>query len=162
MGPMPTTSPTRKPPNIWAVASWTYGAVIAVTIISVVAYYYLAPKRTATQQIFEAERSMAVGSIWIAVYPGATIEATGSTKRENTTESTLSFVTKDPADRVVSFYGAALKKGVFRFSTVTNTSGGGTVKAMAHDGKTTVFVTIQTTSEGSKGEVRAIDRGLQY
>ena len=152
------SQPARKPPNLWALASVTYGAVIAVAIISIVAYYYLAPKRTATQQLTDAERSMAVGSVWIPIYPGATMEGTASTKQDNATESTLTFGTKDQADRVLSFYQAALKKGVFRFDTVTKNAGGGTVRSMVHQGKTTVVVTIHATGEGSRGEIRTIDR----
>jgi hypothetical protein len=152
------SQPARKPPNIWALASVTYGAVIAVAIISVVAYYYLAPKRTASQQLTDAERSMAVGSVWVPVYPGATVESTGSTKQDRVTSSTLTFGAKDPAGRVLSFYQAALKKGVFRFSTVTRDGGGGTVRSMAHDGKTTVVVTIRVTGGGSWGEIRTIDK----
>jgi len=148
----------RKPPNLWAVASVTYGAVIAVAIISVVAYYYLAPKRTSSQQIFEAERSMAVGSVWIAVYPGAAIESTASANRDGATQSTLTFGTKDRADRVLSFYRAALKKGVFRFETVTKNADGGTIQSIVHQGKTTVMVTIHATAEGAQGEIRTIDR----
>ena len=68
---MSQSQPAQKPPNLWAVASVTYGAVIAVAIVSIVAYYYLAPKRTVSQQIFDAERSMAVGSVWMPIYPGA-------------------------------------------------------------------------------------------
>jgi len=148
----------RKPPNLWALASVTYGAVIAVAIISVVAYYYLAPKRTASQQLTDAERSMAVGSVWIPIYPGGTIEGTGSTKQDSGTESTLTFGTKDQADRVLAFYQAALKEGVFRFNTVTKTVEGGTVRSMAHKGKTTVVVTIRATGAGTRGEIRTTDR----
>ena len=149
-----------KPPNIWALASITYGAVIAVAIISVVAYYYLAPKRTATQQLTDAERSMAVGSVWMPIYPGGTVEGTASTKQDNTTDSSLTFGTKDPADRVLSFYQSALKKGVFRFNIVKKADDGGTVRSMAHDGKTTVVVTIHATAEGSTGEIHTIDRDM--
>jgi len=148
----------RKPPNIWALASLTYGAVIAVTIISILAYYYVAPKRTKSQQLTDAERSMAVGSVWIPIYPGGTVENTASSKQDSTTESTLTFGTKDHTDRVLSFYQAALRKGVFRFDTVTKSDGGGTVRSMAHQGKTTVVVTIRATGEGSRGEIRTIDR----
>jgi len=148
----------RKPANIWVLASVTYGAVVAVAIISIVAYYYLAPKRTATQQLTDAERSMAVGSVWIPIYPGGTVEGTASAKQDKATTSILNFGTKDQADRVLSFYGAALKKGVFRFDTVTRSDGGGTVRSMAHKGKTTVVVTIHATGEGSRGEIRTIDR----
>jgi hypothetical protein len=152
--------PARKAPNIWALAGLTYGAVIAVTIISVVAYYYLAPKRTVSQQLTDAERSMAVGSVWMPIYPGATVESTGSTKQDSATNSTLAFGTKDQADRVLSFYQAALKKGVFRFDTVTKDASGGTVRSMAHKGKTTVVVTIHATGEGSRGEIRTTDRDM--
>src|ERR1700692_4055628 len=126
MSPAPS-APARKPPNIWAVASVTYGAVIAVTIVSILAYYYLAPKRTETQFGDEA-RLMAVGSVWMPVYPGAMGEGTGFATSENATESTLNFETKDQADRVLSFYQAALKKGVFRFETIKKDAGGGTVQ----------------------------------
>jgi hypothetical protein len=152
------SQPARKPPNLWAVASVTYGAVIAVTIISVLAYYYLAPTRTSSEQIFDAERSMAVGSVWIAVYPGAAIESTASANQDGVTQSTLTFGTKDPADRVLSFYQAALKKGVFRFETITKSADGGTVQSIVHDGKTTVVVKIHATGEGTHGEIRTIDR----
>ena len=152
------SQPARKPPNLWAVASVTYGAVIAVTIISIVAYYYLAPKRTRPEQIFDAERSMAVGSVWIAVYPGAAIESTASANQDGAIQSTLTFGTKDPADRVLSFYQAALKKGVFRFETVTKNADGGTVQSIVHDGKTTVVVKVHATGEGAQGEIRTIDR----
>jgi len=101
--------PARKPPNIWALASVTYGAVIAVTILSILAYYYLAPKRADSSS---AARSLAVGSVWVPVYPGALVEGTVSARRESTTESTMNFETKDPADQVLAFYQAALKKGV--------------------------------------------------
>lgn len=152
------SQPARKPPNIWALASVTYGAVIAVTIISMVAYYYLAPKRTTSQQLTDAERSMVVGSVWMPIYPGAAVESTASTKQDRVTSSTLTFGTRDQPDRVLSFYQAALKKGVFRFSTVTKDGGGGTVRSMAHNGKTTVAVTIRVTADGSRGEIRTIDK----
>jgi hypothetical protein len=151
-------SKAQKPPNLWALASVTYGAVIAFAIVSVVAYYYLAPKRTVSQQLTDAERSMAVGSVWMPVYPGATIQGTASTKRDKVTESTLKFESADPADRVLSFYQTALNKGVFRFETVTKNAGGGSVQSIVHDGKTTVVVTIQASGERSQGEIRTLDR----
>jgi hypothetical protein len=148
----------RKPPNIWAVASWTYGAVIAVTIVSIVTYYYLAPKRTKSQQLTDAERSVAVGSVWVPVYPGAMVESTTYNPQKNSTESTLTFATTDQAERVLSFYQAALKKGVFRFNTVTKNPGGGTVRSIVHQGKTTVVVTIRTAGDHLQGEIRTVDR----
>jgi hypothetical protein len=154
---MPAPSPPRKPPNLWALASVTYGAVIAVTILSILAYYYLAPHRTESQS-GDLARSVAVGSVWIPVYPGATIEGTASEKRDSATESTLNFGTRDQSGRVLSFYEAALKKGVFRFDTVTKNDGGGTVRSIVHEGKTTVVVTIHANGEGSAGEIKTVDK----
>ena len=155
MGPM--SASVRKPPNIWVLASVTYGAVIAVTILSVLAYYYLAAKHSDVQPS-DAARSVTVGSVWIPVYPGAMVTGTASEKRADVTESTFSFETADQSDRVLSFYQAALKKGVFRFNTVTRDSGGGTVRSIVHEGKTSVVVTIRTAGERSRGEIRTIDR----
>ena len=152
------SQPAQKPPNLWGVASVTYGAVIAVVIISVVAYHFLAPKRTVSQQLTDAERSMAVGSIWMPIYPGATVEDTASAKQDSATESTLTFGTKDRPDRVLSFYQAALRKGAFRFDTVTRQAGGGTVRSMAHQGKTTVVVTVSATDTGARGKIQTVDR----
>ena len=145
----------RKPPNIWALASWTYGAVIAVTVLSIAAYYLVVPKRA---QAPDEARAVTVGSVWIPLYTGATMEGTASTKRDNVTESTLNFETRDPSDRVLSFYQAALKKGVFRFNTVTKNGGSSTVRSIVHEGKTTVLVTIQTAGDRSRGEIRTTDR----
>jgi len=153
------SSSARKPPNLWALASVTYGAVIAVTILSVLVYYYIVPKPVESQ-LSDATRSMAVGSVWIPVYPGAMVEGTESAKRDSVTESTLNFATRDQADRVLSFYQAALKKGVFRFDTVTKSDGGGAVRSVVHAGKTTVVVTIRTAGEGSRGEIKTIDKAV--
>jgi hypothetical protein len=155
-GTQPAPKTPQKNPNIWALASITYGIVIALTMVSILAYYYLAPKGTGSQP-GDAMRSVTVGSVWIEVYPGATVQATASTKRENVTESTLNFETKDPAGRVLSFYQSALRKGVFRFDTVTRNAGGGTIRSLAHQGKTNVLVTVQTAGEGSRGEIRTVD-----
>jgi hypothetical protein len=153
--PVPGASAGQKTPNIWALASWTYGAVIAVTILSIAAYYFVAPKRA---QPLDETRTVVVGSVWIPVYPGATMEGTATAKHDDETRSTLNFETADPADRVLSFYQAALRKGIFRFDTVTKNGGGGTVRSVVHEGKTTVVVTIQTAGDRSRGEIRTTDR----
>lgn len=155
-GTQPVPKNPQKPPNIWALVSVTYGIVILLTIVSVVTYYYLARKGTASQS-GDAVRSVTVGSVWIPVYPGATVEGTTSTKHENVTESTLNFETKDQAGRVLSFYQSALRKGVFRFDTVTRNTGGGTIRSLAHQGKTNVLVTVQTAGDVAHGEIRTVD-----
>ncbi|HEY2845180.1 MAG TPA: hypothetical protein VGJ09_16070 [Bryobacteraceae bacterium] len=151
-------SQPRKPPNIWALAGVTYGIVIAVTLLSILTYYLVVPKHAQTA---DTTRAVTVGSVWIPVYPGATIASTNSSKQEKTTDSTLNFESTDPADRVMSFYETALKKGIFRFETVQkNVQGGGTIRSMVHKGKTAVAVTIQSASSGSRGEIRTLDKDL--
>jgi len=150
------TVPARKSPPIWALASVTYGAVIAVTVISILAYYYLVPRRT-DSQFGDQVRSVSVGSVWIPVYPGGKVAGASSTKRGIVTESILDFETSDPADRVLAYYEAALKKGMFRFDTVIKAPNGGTVRTVAHEGRTTVLVTVLSSAGGSHGKIRTID-----
>ena len=151
-------SSQRKAPNLWAIASVTYGAVILVTVLSIAAYYYASPRFSASQAN-DATRAVTVGSVWMPVYPGATIASTASTPRDAATESTLTFESTDQADRVLSFYQAAMKKGVFRFETVKkDTEGGGTVRSVVHDGKTTVVVTIRAAGNSTQGEIRTVDK----
>jgi hypothetical protein len=154
---MPSPKPTRTAPKIWAVASVTYGAVIFVTLLSIGAYYYVAKGPGA--QTGDTTRAVTVGSVWMPVYPGASIASTASAQRDSATESTLNFESSDPADQVLSFYQAALKKGIFRFETVQkNATGGGSVRSVVHEGKTTVVVTVQPAAKGALGEIRTVDK----
>jgi hypothetical protein len=151
-------SSQRKAPNLWAIASVTYGVVIFVTVLSIVAYYY-ASHKFSDSQASDMVRAVTVGSVWMPIYPGATIASTASTPRDSATESTLNFESTDQADRVLSFYQAALKKGVFRFETVKkDAGGGGSVRSVVHQGKTTVVVTVHPTGGSTQGEIRTLDR----
>jgi hypothetical protein len=152
------SQPSRKAPNLWAIASVTYGAVILVTILSIVAYYYAAPKFLASQS-GDSTRMVTVGSVWMPMYPGATITSTASSPRDGGTESTMTFESKDKANDVLSFYQAALKKGIFRFETVQkDAEGGGSVRSIVHQGKTIVVVTIHAAGNGAQGEIKTLDK----
>jgi hypothetical protein len=60
---------------------------------------------------------------------------------------------------VLSFYETALKKGVFRFETTRKDSdGGGSVRSVVHQGKTTVVVTIHAAGNGSRVEIKTLDK----
>jgi hypothetical protein len=145
-------------PNLWAIASVTYGAVILVTILSIVAYYYASPKFF-DSQTGDATRMVTVGSVWMPLYPGSTIASTNSSPRDGGTESTLNFESKDRASRLLSFYETALKKGIFRFETVQkDAEGGGSVRTVVHQGKTIVVVTIHAAGNGSQVEVKTLDK----
>jgi len=152
------SQPSRKAPNLWAIASVTYGAVILVTILSIVAYYYAAPKLL-DSRTGDSTRMVTVGSVWMPLYPGSTIANTASAPRDAGTESTLTFESKEQAHKVLSFYEAALKKGIFRFETTQKDSdGGGAVRSVVHQGKTTVVVTIHAAGNGSQVEIKTLDR----
>jgi len=152
------SQPSRKAPNLWAIASVTYGAVILVTILSIVAYYYAAPKLL-DSRTGDSTRMVTVGSVWMPLYPGSTIANTASAPRDAGTESTMDFESKEQAHKVLSFYEAALKKGIFRFETTQKDSdGGGAVRSVVHQGKTTVVVTIHATGNGSQVEIKTLDR----
>ena len=152
------SQPSRKAPNLWAIASVTYGAVILVTILSIAAYYYAAPKFSSSQT-GDATRMVTVGSVWMQLYPGAAIVSTASAQRDGGTESTLNFESKDEANRLLSFYETALKKGIFRFETVQkDAAGGGSVRTVVHQGKTIVVVTIHAAGNGSQVEIKTLDK----
>ena len=136
----------------------TYGAVILVTILSIVAYYYASPKFR-DLQTGDTTRMVTVGSVWMPLYPGSTIASTNSSPRDGGTESTLNFESKDQANRLLSFYETALKKGIFRFEIVKkDAEGGGSVRSVVHQGKTTVVVTIHAAGNSSQVEIKTLDK----
>ena len=93
------------------------------------------------------------------LYPGSTIASTASAPRDAGTESTLNFESKEQANKVLSFYETALKKGIFRFETTQKDSdGGGSVRSVVHQGKTTVVVTIHAAGNGAQGEIKTLDK----
>jgi|SRR5437762_10911764 len=152
------SQPSRKAPNLWAIASVTYGTVVLVTILSIVGYYYAAPKFLGSQPD-DATRMVTVGSVWIPLYPASTIASTASAPRDVGTESTLNFESKEKANKVLAFYETALKKGIFRFETPKKDSdGGGSVRSVVHQGKTTVVVTIRGAGSGSVVEIKTLDK----
>jgi len=152
------SQPSRKAPNLWAIASVTYGAVILVTILSIAGYYYVAPKVLGSQPN-DATRMVTVGSVWMPLYPGSTIASTASAPRDAGAESTLNFESKEQANKMLSFYQTALKKGIFRFETTQkDADGSGSVQTVVHQGKTVVVVTIHAAGNGSQVEVKTLDK----
>jgi hypothetical protein len=89
---------------------------------------------------------------WIPAYPGSTPQ--GSLSFNNATEQSGSFgfVTSDAPDKVLSYYGNALKSGGFKVtSTTTNTDGkvGGTVSGQNDGQKRSAAFIVSTDNSGT-------------
>lgn len=90
---------------------------------------------------------------WVPAYPGSTPQSTFSANNAGEIGGTYSFATSDAADKVMSYYGDALKSGGFTVSTTTsNTDGkiGGFVSGRNDSTKRSVTVTVGTTNDGTQ------------
>ena len=99
-------------------------------------------------------RRMMVGAVWVPIYTAATYIEPASVQEKNITTGSVQFSTKDPAGEVLAFYDAALKKDGY-FTTITGDVGG-TIQAVRAGGKFTVGITVTSSSENTKGEIRTL------
>jgi hypothetical protein len=84
---------------------------------------------------------------WVPVYPGSSPQSTFSANNAGEIGGTYSLTTSDAADKVMSYYGDALKSGGFKVSTTTsNTDGkiGGFVTGQDDNTKRSVTITVGT------------------
>jgi hypothetical protein len=99
-------------------------------------------------------RRMMIGAVWVAIYPTATYVEPASVQEKDITTGSVQFHTKDPAGEVLAFYENALKKeGYF---TTTTGDVGGTIQALRAGGKFTVAITVTSSSQNTKGEIRTL------
>jgi hypothetical protein len=145
-------NPPRKRPDIWWVVAVTYGAVIVLTIASLVAYYSWSQRGTDTAG------PIAVGSLWVPIYPGALVVGHSSSGNDEVTETTLRFKTQDSADKLLSFYQAKLKDGRFRQSSFAKNGAGGTIRANLRDGIGQILLTVTSLPEGSEGSITTFEK----
>jgi hypothetical protein len=149
----------RNRPNIWALAGVTYGLVIATTLIAVGGYVYLRARMpNARQAEIEFPSTIAVGSAYVPLYPGSSIDSTDSAAREDSVETTSHFHAAAPANTIMTFYQMRLARGIYRLDRAKRGDGGGTVQASAHEGKTTVTVKVEPATNGSTGVITTLDR----
>jgi len=93
---------------------------------------------------------------WVPAYPGASLQNTFSSS--NATEQTgqYAFTSKDPADKIIAFYGDSLKSSGFTVSNMTTNSDGkvgGMVSGEDKANKRAVVVGIGTEADGTKVSV---------
>lgn len=89
---------------------------------------------------------------WVPVYPGSSPQGTFSASRGAEQTGSYTFVTKDPADKVISFYGDSLKSGGFAVSNMTSNSDGkvgGMVSGEDKGNKRAVVVSLGTENDGT-------------
>lgn len=89
---------------------------------------------------------------WVPLYPGSSPQSTFSTSTAQEQTGSYAFVTTDPAEKVVSFYGDSLKSAGFADSNMISNSGGktgGMVSGEDKANKRTVVVSLGTENDGT-------------
>ncbi len=89
---------------------------------------------------------------WVPVYPGSSPQNTFSATTAGEQTGTYTFVTKDAADKVISFYGDSLKSAGFAVSNMTSNSDGkvgGMVSGEDKADKRAVVVSLGTEDDGT-------------
>jgi hypothetical protein len=90
---------------------------------------------------------------WVPAYAGSTPQGTFSANNGGEIGGTYSFVTSDAADKVMSYYGDALKSGGFKVSTTTSNSDGkvgGYVIGQDDGRKRSVTITVGSENDGTR------------
>ncbi len=112
----------------------------------------------ASMEMKTAEGTMKIGAgadkapDWVPVYPGSSPQSTFSTSSGTEQAGSYAFVTKDPADKVISFYSDSLKSAGFAVSNMTSNSEGkvgGMVSGEDKGNKRGVVVSLGTENDGT-------------
>ena len=145
----------KRNPNFGILAAITYGLVALVTLLAVATYFYFRANIKPDEQAdVTPMRRIMVGAVWVPLYASATYFEPASVQEKSITTGSVNFRTKDPAGQVLAFYNEALKKeGYF---TTESGDAAGTIQAMRAGGKFTVAITVTSSSENTKGEIRTL------
>ncbi|MGD0509501.1 MAG: hypothetical protein ABSA27_17010 [Terriglobales bacterium] len=113
---------------------------------------------TSSMEMKSPEGTMKIGNgsdkapDWVPVYPGSAPQSTFSASSGAEQTGSYTFVTKDPADKVISFYGDSLKSAGFTVANMTTNSDGkvgGMVSGEDKANKRAVVVTLGTDNDGT-------------
>jgi hypothetical protein len=89
---------------------------------------------------------------WVPAYPGSSPQSTFSSSNATEQTGSYTFTTKDSADKLIAFYGDALKSGGFTVNNMTSNSDGkvgGMVSGEDKAKKRNVVVTLGTEDDGT-------------
>jgi len=112
----------------------------------------------ASMEMKSSEGTMKIGTgadkapDWVPAYPGSSPQSTFSASSGAEQTSSYTFVTKDPPDKVISFYGDALKSAGFAVSNMTTSSEGkvgGMVSGEDKANKRAVVVSLGTENDST-------------
>jgi hypothetical protein len=112
----------------------------------------------ASMEMKSSEGTMKIGSgsdkapDWVPVYPGSSPQSTFSASSGAEQTGSYTFVTKDPVDKAVAFYGDSLKSAGFAVSNMTSNSDGkvgGMVSGEDKANKRAVVVSLGTENDGT-------------
>ena len=154
---MPASQDSTKS-QILTLAAVTYGTVILTAVVALWVYFHFWGKTVKESDLTDHTGSIAVGTLWVPVFPGALLEGQTSDTSGGVTRSTFRLRSSSVAHEMLEFYKARLKTSPYRFTNAGETPQGGTVFATAHQGKATVFVTVRATDSGSHAEITAVER----
>jgi hypothetical protein len=150
----PEETPLRKIRQLWILAAVAYSSVIVVTLLAAWTYLHFATVRESA----EASTMIAIGSVWLPVYPGAVTERSDSTEHDRAVESTFCFRSKDPTSKVLAFYAPKLRTARFQSYSTRRTDAGGMLQAIAAGRDTTLLITARPWNGGSEVQITTIDR----
>jgi hypothetical protein len=150
----PEEAPLGKIRQLWVLAGVSYGSVIVVIILAVWTYLHFATVRESA----EGHTMIAIGSVWLPVYPGALTESTSSTPRDRALESTFRFKSKDSASKVLSFYAPKLRTARFQSYSSRRTDAGGELQANLAGRNAVVLITARPQDGGSEVLITTLDR----
>jgi hypothetical protein len=112
----------------------------------------------ASMEMKTSEGTMKIGAgadkapSWVPEYSGSSPQSTFSSSNGTEQTGTYTFVTKDAADKVISFYGDSLKSSGFTVSNMTSNSDGkvgGMVSGEDKANKRAVVVSLGTEDDGT-------------
>jgi hypothetical protein len=93
---------------------------------------------------------------WVPVYPGSSPQGTFSASTGAEQTGSYTFVTKDPTDKVISFYSDSLKSAGFAVSNMTSNNNGkvgGMVSGEDKANNRTVLVSLGTENDATQVNV---------
>jgi hypothetical protein len=144
----------RKHRDLWILTAVTYGIVIVLTLAAAIGYYSM--RRGPSEE--DKSANMAIGSVWIPVYPNAVFVGHTSSSSGDATENTYRLESKDSAAQVLTFYETKLKGGRFWVNRASRDETGGSVQASANGHRAQLFITVRTTPQGSEGVITSVER----
>lgn len=150
----PEATPLTKIRQLWILAAVSYGAVIVVIALAVWTYLHFFKVR----ENAENSTMIAIGSVWLPVYPGAITTRTDSVPRSGALESTFAFTTKDSASKVLSFYAPSLRTAHFRSYSSQRNASGGMLEALVSGRDSTLMISAKPSGSGSNVQITTIDR----